>query len=253
MPPSSSVMDYLDNDTSILVTTPGAYDVDAIKLLYGMTQTEPSEPFCTDEDTTADPHCNRFDYPGDPMTGTYMPLYQGFLNDFLSGASPSAPNNSLNNILKFVRFGTMAEIPQAWAAAVQGFKVGSLTTAQAQNASYAARADYMGKRVLSRLFLDDWSVRGDFPGDPTATNPAFPAIFNEVVGNLLNSDGIRSFGTRRAMVDILTHLQMSAAYDALVQARGQIAAQRASMTGTQAELTDDLLARIDAATHPYFK
>ena len=33
----------------------------------------------------------------------------------------------------------------------------------------------------------------------------------------------------------------------------QIATQRASMTGTAAELTDDLLARIDAATHPYFK
>lgn len=253
MPPSSSVMDYLDNDTSILVTKPGAYDTDAIKLLYGMTQTEPQEPFCTDEDTTADPHCNRFDYPGDPMTVTYIPLYQGFLNDFLTGASANPPNNSLNNILKFVRTGTITEIPQAWAATVQGFKVGSLSTTQAQDRNYTARADYMGKRVLSRLFLDDWSLRGDFPGDPTATNPAFPAIFNEVVGNLQNADGIRSFGTRRAMVDILSHLQMSAAYDALVQSRAAIAAQRASMTGTQAELTDDLLARIDAATHPYFK
>src|SRR5262249_20238400 len=51
VPPSSSVMDYLDNDTSILVTTPGAYDTDAIRLLYGMTRNLPSEPFCTDEDT----------------------------------------------------------------------------------------------------------------------------------------------------------------------------------------------------------
>ena len=55
------------------------------------------------------------------------------------------------------------------------------------------------------------------------------------------------------MVDILKYLQINAAYDALVQARAQIAAQRAGMTGAQAELTDDLLARIDAATHPYFR
>ena len=79
------------------------------------------------------------------------------------------------------------------------------------------------------------------------------AIFTEINGNLLNGDGIRSFSTRRAMVDIFAHLQITAAYDALVSARAQIASQRASMTGVQAELTDDLLARIDAATHPYFK
>ncbi|MCA1829784.1 MAG: hypothetical protein LC689_22935, partial [Myxococcales bacterium] len=211
------------------------------------------EPFCTDEDTYADPHCNQFDYPGDPMTVTYIPLYQGFLAQFMSGQSPSAPNNSLNNILKFVRDGRVPEITAAWAATVAGFKVGSLSTSQLSNAAYAARADYMGRRVLSRLFLDDWALRGNFPGDPTVANPAFPAIFNEINGNLLNSDGIRSFSTRRAMVDILSYLQITAAYDALVQARAQIAAQRASMTGVTAELTDDLLARIDAATHPYFK
>ncbi|MGZ6143459.1 MAG: zinc-dependent metalloprotease [Myxococcales bacterium] len=253
MPPSSSVMDYLDNDTSVLVTRPGAYDVDAIKLLYGMTQTPPAEPFCTDEDTYADPHCNQFDYPGDPLTGSYIPLYQGFLAQFMNGQSPSAPNNSLNNVLKFVRNGSLSEIPQAWAATVAGFKVGSLTSAQTGNPAYAARADYMGRRVLSRLFVDDPSLRGNFGGNPSFTNPAFPAMFNEINGNLLNSDGIRTFTTRRLMVDILSSFQIAAAYDALVQARAQIAAQRAGMTGATAEMTDDLLARIDAATHPYFK
>ena len=253
VPPSSSVMDYLDNDTSVLLPKPGTYDADAIKLLYGLSQNLPAQPFCTDEDTAINPHCNRFDYPGDPLTATYIPLYQGFLNQFLTGQTPSAPNNSLNNVLKFVRYGTVAEITASWTATVTGFKVGSLSTAQLQNAAYAARADYMGRRVLSRLFLDDPMLRGSFAGDPTTTNPAFPAIFNEINGNLLNSDGIRSFSTRRAMVDIFTHLQITAAYDALVSARAQIASQRASMTGVQAELTDDLLARIDAATHPYFK
>ena len=252
LPPSSSVMDYLDNDTSILVTKPGAYDTDAVKLLYGLTQTPPAQPFCTDEDTQADPHCNRFDYPGDPMTATYIPLYQGFLNQFLTGQTPSAPNNSLNNVLKFVRNGTAAEIPQAWAATI-GAVHAPLTTAQLQQAGYAPRADAMARRVLSRLFLDLPALRGTFAGDPTVQNPAFPAIFNEVVANLQNVDGIRSFTTRRAMVDILGRLQLTAAYDALVQTRAQIAAQRASMTGVTAELTDDLLARIDAATHPYFK
>ncbi len=119
--------------------------------------------------------------------------------------------------------------------------------------NYAPRADFMARRVLSRLFLDLPALRGTFAGDPTVQNPAFPQIFNEVVSNLQNVDGIRSFTTRRAMVDILARLQITAAYDALVQTRAQIATQRASMTGTAAELTDDLLARIDAATHPYFK
>ena len=252
-PPSSSVMDYLDNDTSILVTKPGAYDVDAIKLLYGMTTSMPSEPFCTDEDTYSDPHCNQFDYPGDPLTGSYIPLYQGFLAQFMSGQSPSAPNNSLNNVLKFVRNGTVQEITAAWNATVAGIKVGGLTTAQATNAAYAARADYMDRRVLSRLFVDDASLRGNFTGNPSFTNPAFPAMFNEIYGNLVNQDGVRSFTTRRLMVDILSSFQISSAYDALLQARAAIAQQRSGLTGSSAELTDDLLARIDAATHPYFK
>ena len=252
LPPSSSVMDYLDNDTSILVTRPGAYDTDAIKLLYGLTQAVPAQPFCTDEDTTADVHCNRFDYPGDPMTVTYIPLYNGFLNQFLTGQTPSAPNNSLNNVLKFVRSGTVAEITQAWSATI-GAVHAPLTTAELQTAGYAPRADSMARRILSRLFLDDVALRGTFGGDPTTTNPAFPAIFNEVVANLNNVDGIRSFTTRRAMVDILAHLQISAAYDALVQSKAQLQAQRSGLTGVTAELTDDLMARIDAATHPYFK
>ncbi len=252
LPPSSSVMDYLDNDTSILVTKPGAYDTDAVKLLYGLSQTPPAQPFCTDEDTQVDPHCNRFDYPGDPMTATYLPLYQGFLDQFLTGQTPSAPNNSLNNVLKFVRNGSPSEIPQAWSATISAVHA-PLTSAQLQQAGYAPRADFMARRVLSRLFLDAAGLRGTFAGDPSVQNPAFPQIFNEVVANLQNVDAIRSFTTRRAMVDILARLQIAAAYDALVQTRAQIAAQRAGMTGVTAELTDDLLARIDAATHPYFK
>jgi hypothetical protein len=252
LPPSSSVMDYLDNDTSIQVTNPGVYDTDAIKLLYGLSQTPPAQPFCTDEDTQADPHCNRFDYPGDPMTVTYIPLYQQFLNAFLTGQTGSAPNNSLNNVLKFVRNGAISEIVPAWNATIAGSQV-PLTDAQLQTQGYAPRADYMARRILSRLFLDPAQMRGVFSGDPTPYNPAFPAIFSQVVGNLQNTDGVRSFATRRTMVDILAHLQMAAAYDALVQSRAQIAAQRASLTGVTAEMTDDLLARIDAATHPYFK
>jgi hypothetical protein len=255
VPPSSSVMDYLDNDTSILMTQPGAYDTAAVKLLYGQATALPSAtfPFCTDEDISADPHCNQFDYPGDPLTKTYQPLYAGFLGQFMTGQTASAPNNSLNNMLKFVRSSTsVAEINSAWAATIAGIHA-PLPTAQTSNAAYAARADYMGRRILSRLFLDDPSLRGAFAGDPTTTNPAFPAIFNEVVANLNNVDGVRTFTTRRTMVDILAHLQLAAAYDALVQARAALAAQRPSLTGSAGEMTDDLMARIDSVTHPYFK
>src|SRR5205823_8957922 len=102
----------------------------------------------------------------------------------LTGQTPSAPNNSLNNVLKFVRYGVEAgsthEITSAWNATI-GPVHAPLAAAQVANASYAARADYMGRRVLSRLFLDDVTLRGGFAGDPTTANPAFPAIFNEVL------------------------------------------------------------------------
>jgi len=247
VPPSSSVMDYLDNDTSILVTTPPAYDQDAIKLLYGMSQTEPQQPFCTDEDTAVDVHCNRFDFPGDPFTKTFAPRYAQVASDFVTGKNASPPNVTLNNVLQFVRSSAdRAEMTAAWQAAI-----GPIWNPPA--GSNAARVDYLGRRVLSRIFLDDPSLRGTFADDVTAAHPLFPAILMEVQAELV--DSTKSCTTRRAMVDILKLVQTTTAYQGLLSARVEVATERRMATdGTPAAaLLDDLLARIDAATHPYFK
>jgi hypothetical protein len=77
-------------------------------------------------------------------------------------------------------------------------------------------------------------------------------VIDELYGNLANSDGIRDFATRRLVIDALKKLQNDAAYDALVRAKVVITAARPGLGGIDAELTDDLLARLDAAITPYY-
>lgn len=250
IPPSSSVMDYLVDDDSLQMPKPGAYDTDAIKLLYGISTTPPAQPFCTDEDTLADPDCQRFDTGATPLTTSNGPYYQAVLKNFLAGQS-GPPNISLNGVLAFVRAGnTVDEINSAWAITMAGLRVDPAHVPA--DPMLALRTDYMAHRVLSRLFLDDPSLRGNFTNTPDRYNPVFADMMAQVQGNLANTDGFRTFGTRRAMVDILKQQQTVQAYDALRSSRETISTARASMTGVQAEMTDDLLARIDAATHPYF-
>ena len=250
IPPSSSVMDYLVDNDSIQLPMPGTYDIAAIQLLYGIIATPPTQPFCTDEDTLADPDCQRFDVGATPLTTSNGPYYQGVLANFLAGKS-GPPNVSLNGVLGFVRAGnTVDEVNSAWGITMAGLSVDPAHVPA--DPLLAARTDYMAHRVLARLFLDDPSARGTFTNTPDRFNPVFAGMMAQIQGNLGNADGFRSFGTRRAMVDILKQMQSVPAYDALRSTRDAIATARASMNGDQAALTDDLLSRIDAATHPYF-
>jgi hypothetical protein len=251
LPPSSSVMDYLNDDDSIARTTPGAYDADAVKYLYGLSTALPAQPFCTDGDVGMDPDCNMFDTGAKPLDVTYAPRYQAFLQAFLNGQVGSPPNNSLNGMLQYVKDGSPEQARSAWATVIAPIKVPVAASALAKP-GYAARVDAAARRVLSRLFLDPPQLRGRFFDDLTPWSAAYADIYAEVQGNLLNTDGARSFTTRRATVDILKKTQTLAAYNALLSARAQIASARSALTGDAAALTDDLLARIDAATHPYF-
>jgi len=237
------------------VTKPGAYDVDAIKLLYGLSTATPAQPFCTDEDTTADVHCNRFDYPGDPLTKTYIPLYQGFLTQFLTGQTPSAPTTRSTTCSSSCAMAPRRLDARDHLGVERHHRTGARPAAGRAGLEpelRRARGLHGPPRAVAPVPRRPDAAR-QLRGDPTTGNPAFPAIFNEVVANLNNVDGVRSFTTRRAMVDILAHLQLSAAYDALVQSRAAYVAQRSSLTGAAGELTDDLIARIDSVTHPYFK
>lgn len=248
VPPSTSVMDYLSDADSIACTKPQAYDTDAIKYLYGLSQSVPAQPFCTDEDTSADPDCNTFDNGADPLADTYAPRYQGYLQQFLTGAAPTPPNSTLNGVLKFVRAGTDDEAKRAWSIAIDPLRVG----VKLADRSQAAAVDVAANRVLTRLLLDGPEKRGMFFWDPSLDGPVGADILAEINANLLDTDGIRSFTTRRNMVDILKKAQTLGAFQMLRAARDAIQARREKMTGDEAALTDDLLARIDLSTNPYF-
>lgn len=254
VPPTTSVMEYVDDVDAVQSTRPGAYDVSAVRFLYGLASQPPSEPFCTDEHTRLDPDCNRFDFGTDPLRDYYGAYYRMLANAFLTGQSPRAPNVVLNGVLQYVRVPSLrptdTQLP-AWNIAVAGVRA-PLPADRAANAAYAARADALLTRVISRLFLDPPPLRGGFMLDPMMT----PALHTEVVGQLkavlTNSDKVRSFGSRRVMVDVLKKLQHVEAYRALSEARTAVDQQRATLTGDAALQTQDLLSRIDRALNPYF-
>lgn len=249
VPPSSSVMDYiLDGDTVHGLDHPAAYDLDAVHYLYGLSTTLPTQPFCTDEDTVVDPDCAQYDATDDPLNKYYGPTYTQVLGAFLAGTSPIAPNTTMNNVLKYVRAGSATQLTQAWSTLIAGLQVPVDASKVAADPSYGVRVDVAAGRLFSRMYLDDVSLRGDF----TADAPVFAQVLTELQGNLLNADKVRSFATRRSVVDILKKVQLQAAYDILVDARTKIAATVSGLSGSALNDTQDLLARIDAATHPYF-
>ena len=251
VPPSSSVMDYLVDDDSLLSIRPGAYDIAAIQYLYGISKNLPTQPFCTDEDTISDPDCNRFDSTDAPLTKWFGPAYTNLVQKVLAGTSNTAPNTTLNGVLQYVRAGSPAQMQQAWAIATAGIAA-PLPSTQTSNSTYAVRADILSRRVVQRLYLDAPQARGNFFMDLSPQNPMVPSILGELRGELSNVDGIRGFTTRRQSVDILKLMQSMPAYRILLDGQTTVQQQRAAATGDTAAYVDDLLSRINVALHPYF-
>jgi hypothetical protein len=252
--PSSSVMEYSLDEDGLFVVEPGAYDVDAVRFLYGLSNKAPAQPFCTDEDTNVDPDCMRFDRAADPLDAFHAPRYTDVLVDYLEGRSSSSPGTTMNNVLKYVRSSPSATVRQnAWQIAVDLLRVPAPPAKLAAYMNYGANVDTMSRRLFARMYLDSSSARGEFAADPPAGDATLQAaVLAQLRANLLNVDAIRSFPTRRACVDVLKKFQTQAAYDALLEARATLTAQRANLTGANLALTDDLIARIEAAIRPYF-
>jgi hypothetical protein len=62
VPPTTSVMDYIWGRDMVLSTiATRTYDKAAIEYLYGLAQTLPTDPFCTDDGYGVDPRCDMFD------------------------------------------------------------------------------------------------------------------------------------------------------------------------------------------------
>lgn len=251
VPPSSSVMDYLDDADSIALTHPGHYDTEAVQYLYGLSTVRPTDPFCNDSALSLDANCNTFD-KGDPFEQArteYNDVVTAVLDGLYSTNGARLP--IVNRLAQFVRSGATPFVKRAaFDAMLAQVKVDPVRT---NTASRAYFIDQWERLMLTRLFLDPATARGRFTADPNMGDSLLgPAIQLELEGVLSNRDGIRSYESRRAMVDILKKVQTAAAHRALREARAALEASRPSIPAAQMFDFEDLVARIDRAISPYY-
>jgi hypothetical protein len=255
-PPSSSVMDYISTQLRAEVPKPQPYDIDAIKFLYDQSTVPPQQLFCTDQDTFTDPLCARFDETDDPLNKYYGPMlvdytrypliYDWYIVDYIQYF-----DDLWNGVLKFARAGTPAAQLQAIEIIRANTAVGVAPPPMAV-ADYTARMNQLARIWISRLWVDDVYRRGDITAELALSAPALKSLVDELYGNLVNADGQREFATRRLVVDTLKKAQNDVALDALVRAKTAITATRAGLSGSDGELTDDLLTRINKALDSYY-
>jgi hypothetical protein len=262
VPPSSSVMDYLNASIRAVTPVPQAYDIEAIKYLYGLSSELPSQPFCNNADQASDPDCVAFDRGADPLNQVWGPTYAQLISLAVQGGYAAYADYFdyyTTALLGYVRAGTPEQAAQAWSYLAT--LAAPLPPEYAAEPAIAALADEVMRTTLSRLYAEDETVRAGLQwGYPTPTNDPEDAavvaqITDQLAQNLLNTDGVRSFETRRLAVDLLKHLQSVEAYQALLDARTTLntTLSDGSLEGANVALTTDLIARIDAVTAPYFE
>jgi hypothetical protein len=258
-PPSSSVMDYLDDlSDAVALAEPGSYDRDAIQYLYGLSTDPPSNhPFCTDEQLALDPTCQIFDSGADPLHDWWAPYYAlvaGLVLD--SGLDATVLDQYfLNQVLAFARDKGLVppeERADAVSIALDRAAV-PMSDADASDPAVVAAANVVADKVLRRLVLDDPSLRGPMTDNPT--DPDTVALVVEQAGRMLrNEDGTRTFALRCTAVDTLKMLQNTGAFLELRASRKALAEALAAdeVAPDESPYVDDLVARIDAALAPYF-
>jgi hypothetical protein len=264
VPPTSSVMDYVNDDIRIAAPAPGSYDVEAIRHLYGLSPTPPTQPFCTDEQTEIDPACARFDEGADPLRDFWGPLFTIYNRYYLSTGNKLVANYAVARVLPgLVLYMQSAEKPADRTAAWDFATVDIRTPVAPAHLTqfpytYAAGVNFMTSALLGLMVPDPATLLPPFEGLPPLEAPVFDAavtglLLGELRGNVLNVDGIRTFPTRRLAVDSLKWMQSVGAFDVLRETRATLAAPvEPPLTGDEAALTDDLLARIQKAITPYF-
>jgi hypothetical protein len=246
-PPTSSVMEYNVSAAAIAQPVPGPYDHQAIKYLYGLSEQLPTLPFCTDEQTETDPNCVRFDDPTPtPLTDYQVPQYSFYRDLLLAGSFPPSVAPLIvqffgSEVLGFTRRGTAADTAASWTAMFEGLRT-------PQPAAQAPAADALTAAVFDELYLN---TTGSITNQPTNA-AVVAAIATDAKNFLINNDNSRSYATRRVLIDSLEAAQNTQAFLALVDARAQLVARLGSLGPTERALTQDLIARIDAATSPYF-
>jgi hypothetical protein len=250
--PSSSVMEYLPTLEMVeMGPSPGSYDVEAIRYLYGLSEAAPRTPFCTDEQTNLDPECRRFDKGTMPLVQYYIPWYGAVAALFLQGALPPKLIVFVDEIVPHVRVAADPGAREAaYKAAVAPLKlpVGPMVKAEIR--------DFLTREVLQRLFVRPLPASSTVPKELTAarrpTEPVLAAAVADIKSFLIDADGSRSMAIRRESADLLQAFQHASGYAALMEARDTVAAKLPMLTGNTAIETTDLLKRIQRHLDMYF-
>ena len=251
-PPSSSVMDYLDSDDQVAFgSTPGSYDVAAIRKLYGLSDMAPADPFCTDQQVNFDAECRPYDRGATPLASHWAPGFSFLAGLLLSGTLPIEYVVPIDDMVPHVR---NAKAPAQRQAAYDA-TVAPLRQPVGPKVKASIR-DLMTLQVYSRLFLRPLPVRGSAPASLTAahppTDPVLTAAVADVKAFLIDADGTRSMDVRRSSADLLKLFQSAKAAAALKEARDAVAAKVPMLTGTAAFENMDLVGRIDRYLAAYF-
>jgi len=255
VPPTSSVMEYSLLEPSIAQPVPGPYDRQAIAYLHGRSPDLPTYPFCTDQDTVRDPECLAFDGPTPaPLTDFHIPVYTATTRQLLDGelpliVLPQIIHDQGGSLLGFVRAGTPAQAVAAWAAALEGARPPLSPADLANDPGLGPRAEALTAAIFRELLIA--------PQARITTPVHIPAVLAAIAhdGELVleNVDGVRTYPTRRMVIDALSNAQALEAYLALLAAREALVAQLPGLGPDDRALTRDLIARLDAAIDPYFR
>jgi hypothetical protein len=257
VPPSSSVMEYVDiEDGTAMGPHLGSYDIAAIRHLYGLSPDLPRDPFCNDgQADVVDPDCRRFDVGVKPLTEYFVPLFRNSLESYLAGKSESPVSPSV--LVPHMRLAKVPEVRLEAYEGVFGLMRAPATPPTDAPPTYVDRLNLVTRGALRVLFLSPQPGQPLMPGQPPplAPPPAPPvlgAAIDDLRAILVNVDGLRAASTRRLAVDVLKRFQTQAAYTALAEAREVVAAQLPDQTGSTAVDLKDLLSRIDRALAAYF-
>jgi hypothetical protein len=251
-------MDYLDNFTdSLEVAAPGPYDRAAIDYLYGASSELPTaHPFCTDGGLSRSASCQKNDSGADPLRDFWTPSYQ-YLESLILDLGYGVDLLDvfyLNELLEFAR--DPGATPDDRTLALQVALGRTAVPISAQDAAdpyIPITIDRVAEIVLRRIALDPAEARGSLSSALSAPE-AIDYLSLQAGRMLRNEDGIRSFRLRRTAVDVLTSLQAGSALVELQTSRNFLSASLTSggLAAADVPLVEDLIARIEANTKPYF-
>jgi hypothetical protein len=256
---SSSVMEYVDDYDAVYVDKPGSHDIAAIKYLYQLSNELPKDPFCTDDNISADPNCTPYDQTDNPLEkyygADYTTLSKAWLEKDDFGALLSlifgGYITSLSDYVRAPATTTTAAVrARAWNLLITDAVAPTPPAKLAINPFYAENADFLAYFIFLDLFdtpLQDLR----YPSYPTDT-ALLPQMVEQAKQNLLNRDKGRAYDTRRLMIRALKIMQRDDAMQALRDARTEIAAGLGGLPAAERGEAEELLRRIDKALSPYY-